>query len=126
VESFQTELPGLGGGLAFDGYGGAINAVAADATAFVHRDALCQLQMSASWGAGASSATTDAVAAWLAETAAAVAPFTNGEAYQNYIDPTLADWQQAYYGANLPRLQQVKLAYDPDDVFSFEQSIPLP
>jgi len=126
LESFQSELPGLGGGLAFDGYGGAINAVAADATAFVHRDALCQLQMSASWGAGASSATTDAVAAWLAETDAAIAPFTNGEAYQNYIDPTLADWQQAYYGANLPRLAQVKLSYDPDDVFSFAQSIPLP
>ena len=124
VESFQTELPGLGGGLAFDGYGGAINAVAADATAFVHRDALCQLQMSASWGAGASSATTDAVAAWLAETAAAVAPFTNGEAYQTYIDPTLADWQQAYYGSNLPRLAAVKRAYDPDNAFSFAQSIP--
>jgi FAD/FMN-containing dehydrogenase len=126
LERFQSELPGLGGGLAFDGYGGAINAVPADATAFVHRSALCQLQLSASWGAGASSSTTDAVAAWLAQTAAALAPFTNGEAYQNYIDPTLADWQQAYYGANLPRLQRVKLAYDPDDSFSFAQSIPLP
>ena len=82
--------------------------------------------MSASWGAGASVDTTDAVAAWLAETAAAISPFTNGEAYQNYIDPTLTDWQHAYYGANLPRLQQVKLAYDPDDTFSFAQSIPLP
>ena len=126
VASFQSELPGLGGGLAFDAYGGAINAVAPDATAFVHRDALCQLQMSGTWGAGASSATTAAVADWLAETAAALAPHTNGEAYQNYIDPTLADWQDAYYGANLPRLQAVKAAYDPDDVFSFAQSIPLP
>ena len=126
LERFQSELPGLGGGLAFDGYGGAINAIPADATAFVHRDALCQLQMSASWGAGASVDTTDAIAAWLAETAEAISPFTNGEAYQNYIDPTLTDWQQAYYGANLPRLQRVKLAYDPDDSFSFAQSIPLP
>ena len=124
VESFARELPGLGGGLAFDGYGGAINAVAADATAFVHRDALCQLQLSGSWGPGASRSTTDAVGAWLTETAAALAPYTNGEAYQNYIDPTLVDWPQAYYGANLPRLESVKRAYDPDDVFSFAQSIP--
>jgi FAD/FMN-containing dehydrogenase len=125
VESFQRELPALGGGLAFDAYGGAINAVAPDATAFVHRDALCQLQLSGSWGAGASSETTDAVASWLSETAAALAPYTNGEAYQNYIDPTLADWPQAYYGSNLARLASVKRAYDPDDIFSFAQSIAL-
>jgi len=125
VERFQSELPGLGGGLAFDAYGGAINAVARDATAFVHRDALCQLQISGSWGDGASASTAAAVASWLQETAAALAPYTNGESYQNYIDPTLADWQQAYYGSNLPRLASVKLAYDPDDTFSFAQSIPL-
>jgi FAD/FMN-containing dehydrogenase len=123
VESFQRELPGLGGGLAFDGYGGAINAVAADATAFVHRNALCQLQMSGSWGPGASSTTTTAVAAWLSETANALARYTNGEAYQNYIDPTLSDWAQAYYGANLARLRSVKHAYDPDRVFDFAQAI---
>jgi FAD/FMN-containing dehydrogenase len=125
VESFQRELPQLGGALAFDGYGGAINAVAADATAFVHRDALCQLQMSGSWGSGTSAASTAAVAAWLSETATRLAPYANGEAYQNYIDPTLADWSRAYYGTNLPRLESIKRAYDPDDVFSFAQSIAL-
>jgi FAD/FMN-containing dehydrogenase len=125
VESFQRELPQLGGGLAFDACGGAINAVAPDATAFVHRDALCQLQMSGSWGLGTSASSAAAVAAWLAETAARLAPYTNGEAYQNYVDPTLADWPRAYYGANLPRLQAVRRAYDPDGVFSFAQSIPL-
>ena len=124
VESFQRELPSLGGGLVFDACGGAINAVAADATAFVHRDALCQLQMSASWGPAASAATTNAAQAWLGETASVLARHTNGQAYQNYLDPTLTDWQAAYYGANLPRLRRVKRAYDPDDVWSFPQSIP--
>ena len=125
VESFQRELPELGGGLGFDASGGAINAVAPDATAFVHRDALCQLQMSGSWGPRSAAASAAAVGSWLAETAARLAPHTNGEAYQNYIDPTLADWPRAYYGANLPRLGSVRRAYDPDGVFTFAQSIPL-
>jgi FAD/FMN-containing dehydrogenase len=126
VENFRTAFPALAGVLAFDSYGGAINAVAADETAFVHRDALCQLQITGSWGVGEPASTTEAVQAWLTETANTLGRYTNGQAYQNYIDPTLRDWQSAYYGTNFPRLQSVKRTYDPDDVFSFAQSIPLP
>jgi hypothetical protein len=45
-------------------------------------------------------------------------------AYINYIDPRMTDWAEASYGANLPRLQQVAQAVDPDGFFAFAQAIP--
>ena len=62
---------------------------------------------------------------WLDQTQTTFAPYAQG-AYQNYIDPTLPNWAKAYYGTNLPRLMEVKKSYDPDNVFHFTQSIPLP
>ena len=44
---------------------------------------------------------------------ARIAPFGNGQAYQNYADLDLRDPLGAYYGANLARLRQVKAAVDP-------------
>jgi hypothetical protein len=121
VDLGQT-LPGLGGGLVFDALGGAINAVAPGATAFVHRNAVCGLE--ASVATGASPSAVGQGRSWLAHVATSVAGYVDGSAYQNYVDPTLVDWQQAYYGGNLARLVWVKSAYDPDDVFHFAQSIP--
>ena len=52
-----------------------------------------------------------------------LAPHASGEAFQNYIDPELTDWEQAYYGANLARLKAVKRRYDPAGRFSFPQGV---
>jgi len=55
---------------------------------------------------------------------AAILPFAKGGAYQNFVDPSLADWSTAYYGDNLPRLRAIKAKVDPDFIFRFAQAIP--
>jgi FAD/FMN-containing dehydrogenase len=125
VSDFPATLAGsgAGAGVVFDGYGGAINRVAQADTAFVHRDAVACAQYSVTYPTTSPSPSTTATArAWLAQIERALTPVAQG-AYQNYIDPTLADWQTAYYGTNLPRLRQIKGKYDPHDVFRFAQSI---
>jgi FAD/FMN-containing dehydrogenase len=118
IERRQEQNAGSGA-LLLDAYGGAINRVAADATAFVHRDVMFGIQELAYFG----SAGQSRALSWLQSTHAALAPYTTGAGYQNYIDPTLRNWQQAYYGANYDRLVEVKRRYDPDGVFTFAQAI---
>ena len=60
---------------------------------------------------------------WLRSTHAALAPFASGQAYQNYVDPELTSWRQAWFGSNLARLQAVKREYDPDRLFRFRQGL---
>lgn len=97
----------------FDSHGGAINRVAPEATAFVHRSALCCMQYLAHNGGES----------WLAATHAQMRPYVSGSAYQNYIDPILRDWQRAYYGANYPRLVAIQRRVDPHHFFRFAQPV---
>jgi FAD/FMN-containing dehydrogenase len=107
------------GALLLDPYGGALNRVPADATAFVHRDQLFSCQYLAYWPSGGAAA----AGRWLTAFHSGMRPYVSGEAYQNYIDPTLTDWPAAYYAGNLSRLQEIKGRHDPEDVFRFRQSI---
>jgi FAD/FMN-containing dehydrogenase len=101
------------GALLCDAYGGAINQIAPSATAFVHRRPLFCIQY---YGDGATSA-------WISQAHAKMHPFVSGKAYQNYIDTTLAHWEQAYYDQNLPRLKATRARVDPDHYFNFPQAI---
>ncbi len=116
IEQRQND-PALGGGsILMDAYGGAINRVPKNATAFVHRDQLFSLQYVA-----ASPAPADAD--WLRAFRAALAPYVSGQAYQNYSDPELEHPNIAYYASNLPRLRIVKARYDQKNVFRFPRSV---
>jgi FAD/FMN-containing dehydrogenase len=125
VESLQrvSGASGGAGGIAFDALGGAVNRIAPGATAFVHRDTLFQAQYTTTWPVGSASAGVARQHAWQQSFWQSMRPYASGQAYQNYVDPALANWRQAYYGANFSRLTQVKGTYDPDRVFTFPQAI---
>jgi FAD/FMN-containing dehydrogenase len=112
------------GAVAFDAFGGALNRMPATATAFVHRDSLFLAQYSTSWNEGGAAAGVSRQHAWLNSFYATAHKHASGQAYQNYEDPDLKNWQQAYYGRNFTRLTRVKLKYDPHQVFKFPQGIP--
>jgi hypothetical protein len=114
---------GGSGGVAFDALGGAVNGIAPQATAFIHRNALFIAQYLTDWTEGASAPGIGNQYAWLRSLWRSMRPYASGQAYQNYIDPDLAGWRQAYYGANYPRLVNVKHTYDPGRLFSFPQAI---
>jgi FAD/FMN-containing dehydrogenase len=125
VENLQ-KTPGAAngsGGVAFDAFGGAINRVGPGASAFVHRNALFLAQYTTGWPSGAAAAAVARQHAWLRTFYGSLRPYASGQAYQNYIDPDLTTWRQAYYGANYPRLAQVKAAYDPARLFRFPQAV---
>jgi FAD/FMN-containing dehydrogenase len=117
---------GGAGSIAFDALGGAVNKVPAQATAFVHRNALFQAQYYTGWQWPGTPAGRANQYGWITSYYKSVHPHADGQAYQNYPDPTLSNWQQAYYGINYPQLQQVKATYDPHDLFKFPQAIQLP
>jgi FAD/FMN-containing dehydrogenase len=103
--------------------GGAIGRVAPDATAFVHRNAVFSAQYYISSSGNVSDAQVSQAQDIVSGLRTTMAPWSSGEAYQNYLDPRLTDWQQAYYGANYARLRQVKTAYDPTQVFRPAQGV---
>jgi FAD/FMN-containing dehydrogenase len=99
-----------------DAYGGAIGEVDAKATAFVHRDVRFSVQI-------LSYAPQATARRRVRRARSVIAPFGNGEAYQNYADLQLRQPRRAYYGRNLERLHQIKAAVDPDNRFRPAQGV---
>jgi len=108
-----------------DLYGGAISRVATDATAFAHRDAIFTFQLYASSGNSQPPYPSDGIQ--FVDNMLASIDSNPQAAYANYVDPTLtpAQWQTQYYDDHYQRLTQIKQTYDPNNVFSFPQSIGL-
>ncbi len=104
--------------------GGRANDVPRTATAYVHRDTLFTLSAVDTLPSGAPSPSDVAAgSSWVDGVYAAFDPYSNGETYQNSVDPSLRDWRRSYYRENLPRLVAVKHHYDPTRFFDFPQAV---
>ncbi|WP_371501705.1 FAD-binding oxidoreductase [Kitasatospora sp. NBC_00374] len=127
VLGLLARRPGSGNpdgcGLALFGWGGAINRVDQADTAFVHRHAQYLVSMDTSWDERDGPAAVAANLRWLADLREAVAPYLAEGSYLNFTDPDLTDWRTAYYGANYPRLVEIKKRVDPDGLFTFDQAV---
>jgi FAD/FMN-containing dehydrogenase len=129
VASFMSKAPTPDCNYFTNAFGGALKASEpSGGSAFTHRNALFYAEPGAGWGTrGGIPATEDPLTskclAWVAEFNQALEPYVNG-AYVNVPNAGMADWESAYWGPNVDRLRAIKAKYDPDNVFSFEQSIP--
>ncbi len=103
--------------------GGAIEKVAADETAYVHRNARFVPEIKSIWDLNKPGDTLKNVE-WAYDFFEKMGEAGNATgAYVNYIDPLQHDWAKKYYGDNYPRLLSIKAKIDPHNYFNFQQSI---
>jgi len=103
----------------FQHAGGAIGSVAADATAFAHRNTLHNMYATVSWPLDADA--TPHVE-YVRRYWRSVAPRTDGYYSVDVADQPQEDVNRNYLG-NFPRLLEIKRRYDPDNLFRLNANI---
>jgi FAD/FMN-containing dehydrogenase len=117
---YATVLPSPECELAFAQLGGAINRVAADATAYPHRSAQFLINIHTRWR----DPTDDPKCmAWTRSLFDACTPYATGGTYVNFISEDDSDGVRRAYLGNARRLQAIKAKYDPDNLFRVNQNI---
>jgi len=126
LENFSLgRVSGQSRELDFMPWGGAYNRVRPDATAFVHRLELFQLKHTVIVDPEGSTGQKADARKWVARSWGSVHRCGSGRVFQNFVDPELKEWPDAYYGTNYKRLVRVKARYDPTGFFRFHQSLPV-
>jgi FAD/FMN-containing dehydrogenase len=100
--------------------GGAVARVGADETAFGDRTAPYALNMVCGWD---DPADDEANMAWIRDVGTRLDEFCTGGVYSNFLGAEGEERTKAAYGDKLPRLQALKRAWDPDNVFHRNQNI---
>ncbi len=103
-------------------YGGAINRVGAQDTAYPLRDATYALNAISAWTDPGQDA---ANIAWTRAMFEALQPFSPGSVYVNFlgVGDESEDRVRAAYGSNYARLAQIKAKYDPANLFRLNHNI---
>jgi FAD/FMN-containing dehydrogenase len=99
---------------------GACHDVAADATAFGHRDATYACVIAGTWP---DPADNEANIGWVRDYYAALAPHSAPGGYVNFASADDQQYVRDNYGAGYDRLAQVKRRYDPANLFHLNQNI---
>lgn len=118
---YMANTPSPASNFFLSSFGGAVRHAPAGGSAFPHRDALFYCEPGAAWE---DPALHPKALRWAGDFWRDLRRYSHG-AYVNVPNAPATDWEQQYYGVNAERLRQVKATYDPQNVFNFEQSVPL-
>lgn len=116
---FARRLPSDQTEIFFGRLGGQVNRVAADATAYPHRDAEYVMNVHTRWD---DPSKDSECIAWARRYYEATAPFATGGVYVNFVpdgDTVIAE----AYRSNYTRLTELKRKYDPKNLFRINQNI---
>jgi FAD/FMN-containing dehydrogenase len=102
-------------------YGGRIGEISATDNAFIHRKVDMNLFLDVFWMS--EDQERKAAIAFLDRFFAMMAPYGNGETYQNYPRRAQLDYRRRYWGSSFERLLAVKHKYDKHNFFRYGQSI---
>ncbi|MFB3906372.1 MAG: FAD-binding oxidoreductase [Acidobacteriota bacterium] len=100
--------------------GGKMNSVPMDATAYAHRNVNYVMNVHGRWEERADD---ERCIQWAREFFQAVAPYSLGSVYVNFMTADEQDRIEAAYGGNYERLVELKSKYDPNNLFCVNQNI---
>ena len=101
-------------------WGGVLSDIDEDSTPLAQRHARWVTHPFATWEDAADDA---ANISWVKDYRAAIAPYTTGGVYLNFIGDEGSERISAAFGAKLDRLAAIKAEYDPGNIFAGNQNI---
>jgi len=117
---FAAELPSPHTEIFIAQMGGATARVAADATAYRHRDVQFIMNVHGRWEEPADD---ERCVSWCRELFDTLTPHATGGVYVNFMTEEEQQRVREAYGDSFNRLVEIKNSYDPDNLFRFNQNI---